>query len=56
MDNDTIAPDENVKRLKLGLYQYSHDLNFKKAKSMGNILNASFEFLTRNYKNASIFK
>ena len=55
MDDDVIAPENHVKQLKLELYQYTRDLNFKKAKSMGNVLNATFEFITRNYKNVTIF-
>ncbi len=56
MGNDTIAPDENVQKLKLELFNYTHDLNFKRAKSMGNVLNATFDFITRNYKNMNVFK
>jgi len=55
MNDDVIAPEKHVKQLKLELYQYTRDLNFKKAKSMGNLLNATFEFITRNYKNITIF-
>ncbi|WP_338408556.1 hypothetical protein [uncultured Flavobacterium sp.] len=53
MGNDTIAPLENVLKLKLGLFNYTHDLNFKKAKSMGNVLNATFDFIIRNFKNSN---
>lgn len=55
MGNDTIAPIEHVERLKLELFRYTHDLNFKRAKSMGNIMNATFDFITRNYKNINVF-
>ncbi|MFI0490238.1 hypothetical protein [Flavobacterium sp.] len=56
MGNDTIAPDENVEQLKLEWFRVTHDLNFKRAKSMGNVLNAAFEFITRNYKTVNVFK
>ncbi|WP_366184189.1 hypothetical protein [Flavobacterium ovatum] len=56
MRRDTIAPPEHVKKLKLELYRYTHDLNFKKATSMGKVLEAAFGFVSRNYKNANIFK
>jgi hypothetical protein len=56
MGSDCIAPEENLKQLKLELYRYTNDLNFKKAKSMGNVMSAAFEFITRNFKNAGIFK
>lgn len=51
MGNDTLAPTENIVQLKIELFQYTNDLNFKRAKSMGNLLNAAFEFITRNYNN-----
>lgn len=56
MGNDTISPVEHLKQLRLELYRYTNDLNFKKAKSMGNLLHAAFEFVTRNYKNPNAFK
>ncbi len=56
MGNDTIAPNENVEQLKLEWFRVTHDLNFKRAKSMGNVLNAAFEFITRNYKTVNVFK
>jgi hypothetical protein len=45
-----------LKQLQLELYRYTNDLNFKKAKSMGNIMSAAFEFITRNFKNTNLFK
>jgi hypothetical protein len=54
MGNDTIAPVENINKLKLELYRLTHDVNFKRAKSMGHVLNSAFEFITRNYKNINI--
>ena len=55
MADDAIAPEENVKQLGMELYRYTNDLNFKKAKSMGNIMSAAFEFITRNFKNTNLF-
>jgi uncharacterized SAM-dependent methyltransferase len=56
MGNDLIAPDEHVQRLKSDLYAFTNDFNFKSAKRMGNVLTAAFRFVTRNYKNANLFK
>jgi hypothetical protein len=56
MGNDMIAPDSHVEQLKLELYRLTHDINFKRAKSMGNVLNSAFDFITRNYKNVFIIK
>lgn len=50
MSHDILAPEEHLKQLKLELYRYTNDLNFKKAKSMGNVMSAAFEFITRNFK------
>lgn len=53
MGEDVIAPQENVNQLKLELYRYTNDLNFKKAKSMGKIMSAAFQFITRNFKSSN---
>lgn len=55
MGDDVISTEEHLKQLKLELYRYTNDLNFKKAKSMGNIMSAAFEFITRNFKNTNLF-
>ena len=54
MGNDTIAPDEHIEQLKLEWFRVTHDLNFKRAKSMGNVLNATFDFIARNYKTVNV--
>jgi hypothetical protein len=56
MGNDVLAPDENVEKLKLELYRITHDINFKRAKSMGNVLYSAFDFITRNYKNTDLLR
>jgi len=56
MGQDLIAPDEHVEQLKMDLYKYTSDLNFKNAQRMGNVLSAAFRFVTRNFKNANLFK
>ena len=56
MGNDVISTTEHLEQLKLELYRYTNDLNFKKAQSMGNIMSAAFEFITRNFKNTNLFK
>lgn len=56
MGQDLIAPDEHVQQLKMDLYKYTNDLNFKNAQRMGNVLSAAFRFVTRNFKNANLFK
>lgn len=56
MGNDVIAPAEHIEQLKLEMFNYTHDVNFKRAKSMGNVLSSAFDFVTRNYKSINIFK
>ena len=51
MCNDTISTPEKTKELKLGLFNLTGDVNFKKTKSMGDILKIALEFIVRNYKN-----
>ena len=53
MENDNIAPENHVEQLKLELYRLTHDINFKRAKTMGYVLKSAFDFITRNYKNIS---
>lgn len=55
MGTDVISTEDHLEQLKLELYRYTNDLNFKKAKSMGNIMSAAFEFITRNFKNTNLF-
>lgn len=56
MANDTLAPEAHCDQLKLELYEYTDDLNFKKAKSMGYVMQAAFLFIIRNFKNVNPFK
>ena len=55
MCEDTIAPIENLNQLKLELYRYTNDLNFKKSDSMGDLMRATFDFISRNFKNINLF-
>lgn len=55
MKDDAIAPDAHVLELKKELFAYTKDLNFKNAKTMGHIIYAAFQFVTRNYKNMNPF-
>jgi hypothetical protein len=56
MGNDTISTEENLNKLKIELYHYTNDMNFKTAKSMGNVLSAAFEFVTRNFNTNNVFR
>lgn len=56
MSNDPIAPIEHVNQLKMGIFDYTHDINFKNAKSMGGVMNAAFDFISRNFKNINKYR
>lgn len=56
MGNDFLAPAAHTQQLQMELYNYTNDLNFKKAKSMGNIMIAAFDFIVRNYQNKNMVK
>jgi len=55
MCHDTISTHEHLKQLKMELYRYTNDMKFKNAISMGHVMRAAFEFITRNFKNTSLF-
>ncbi|WP_067146035.1 hypothetical protein [Pseudotamlana agarivorans] len=54
LENDVISTEENIQLLKTTIFNYTHDVNFKKSKNMGEILRFSLEFLTRNYENVNL--
>ncbi|MFN7099355.1 MAG: hypothetical protein ACK4M4_03155 [Flavobacterium sp.] len=56
MGEDELAPEAHLQQLKMELYRYTSDMNFKKAKSMGTVMSAAFEFIIRNFKNTNLFK
>ncbi|MBO3116775.1 hypothetical protein J4050_08455 [Winogradskyella sp. DF17] len=51
MVEDTLSKPEKVKELKMGLFQLTKDVNFKKSKNMGEILRNALDFIGRNYVN-----
>ncbi|OBQ56492.1 hypothetical protein JJL45_13285 [Tamlana sp. s12] len=54
LENDVISTEENIQLLKTTIFNYTHDVNFKKSKNMGEILRFSLAFLTRNYENVNL--
>lgn len=51
MKADTISTPEKIKQLKTGLFTLTGDVNFKKSKNMGELLENAIDFIVRNYKN-----
>ncbi len=51
--NDNISEMKNVKELRKDLYEFSNDMKFKKARSMGQILKTALNFVKRNYEDVN---
>jgi len=51
---DSISTPENVKMLAGQLHDLTHDINFKKCKTMGEILDIALKFVKRNYEDVSM--
>lgn len=49
MSHDTISTPENMRRLRKDLVEFTKDIKFRRAKSMGGILKTALEFVKRNY-------
>ena len=47
---DKISKDDNITLLKTQLYDYTHDLNFKRSNNMGDVLKTALDFVKRNYE------
>ena len=50
MKHDTISTDKNVTLLKNQIFDFTLDVNFKKSKNMGEIIETALEFVKRNYQ------
>ncbi len=55
MREDEISQPEKIKELKKALLELTGDINFKKAKKMGEIVDAALDFIVRNYQNENPF-
>ena len=53
MINDEISNKANINLLKAELQNYTHDVNFKRSKNMGEILRSALDFVRRNYETIS---
>ncbi|MFD2516799.1 hypothetical protein [Salinimicrobium flavum] len=52
--NDQISNEPNVRQLRKELYEFSNDMKFKRARSMGQILRTALEFVKRNYEDVNM--
>lgn len=53
MKQDSISIDKNIQQLKTEIHDFTHDIEFKKCKNMGEILETALDFVKRNYENVS---
>lgn len=51
---DKISTPENIKMLREQIYELTLDMQFKKCKTMGRILDLALDFVKRNYENISM--
>ena len=54
MVDDTISIPEHVEQLKNELFEFASDINFKKSKSMGDIIKYALDFIKRNYEDVNM--
>ena len=52
--SDKISLPENVEHLRTEIYDLTKDVNFKKSKSMGEVLSLALDFVKRNYEDVSM--
>ncbi|MEO1031750.1 MAG: hypothetical protein AAFX55_10125 [Bacteroidota bacterium] len=50
---DEISNEKHITRLKEDIYKYTLDVNFKKSKTMGEIVKNALDFVKRNYESVS---
>jgi hypothetical protein len=51
MRSDTLSQPSKIKQLRMGLFDMTKDVNFKKSKNMGELLSNALDFIKRNYVN-----
>ena len=55
MKDDQISGEAHVDALKMELWGLTGDVNFKRAKNMGEVLDAALDFIQRNFKSDTPF-
>jgi SET domain-containing protein len=50
MQAETLTLPENLKRLRQEIYKFTKDDSFKESQSMGDIMQASFNFVRLHYE------
>jgi hypothetical protein len=50
MKSMELSSPEKLAQLKKEIYEFTRDINFKKAASMGEVVESALNFMKRNYK------
>lgn len=51
---DVISLPENIERLRNEIYEFTRDMEFKKCKTMGQVLSTALDYVKRNYQDVSM--
>lgn len=54
MKNDEISTNENIEKLKMEIFEFTSDINFKNSNNMGDVLDSALTFVRRNYEDVSM--
>ena len=54
MKKDRLSIPENLEKLKKEIYVFTKDKAFTRSKSMGELMQAAFDYMRRNYQNVSL--
>ncbi|GAB5565105.1 MAG: hypothetical protein Wins2KO_21680 [Winogradskyella sp.] len=56
MQSDELSIPKYTEQLKLEIFNYTHDVNFKKSRNMGEVVKSALDFVKRNYENVSALR
>ena len=54
MKNDVLSTPENLEQLKNEIFIFTKDSAFKESQSMGELMQAAFDYTRKNYENVSL--
>ena len=54
MKNDVLSTPENLEQLKNEIFVFTNDPAFKESQSMGELMQAAFDYTRKNYENVSL--
>ena len=54
MTHDEVSIEKHIDMIKEEIFEYTHDVNFKKSKNMGEVLKHALDFVKRNYEGVGL--